>query len=1539
MKNVSQKVNEIAEYLSSYKQKVSLLNKLGLFDEAKHFELFAIQIAELWFKEKFKNCNETRSNEPYVDLCSLDETKYIQVSTTSDSVTKIKQTLKKIKQSEGNKIRQLFFILLNDFSREKLILDETYDFFDKDNNILTIDSICRKTEESVEFCNELYDLIHKDFINLEDELNNYQKALEKSKYDISQIKSTIGENYHIDVSERIKEIKSKRSKNNLVLGVAGVGKTAFCKELLQNEVCLFARAELFEEKTNIDEIWGFDVDLIFSFLGDRRLFVFIDSLESISETYKRNNLLGFFLEKCQAIPNVFVVLTCRRCDSNAFFELEQQYNIAPFDINSISIEKLREIKTQLHMLNSISSNISEEMLCNPWYLDMLLKLSDSSGECQTERQLRDRIWEEIVCKDRTGKCKTTDRRNVVSEIIRKRSTERSVYVYKDTFDLEVLKSLISDDILIESQDKRQVRVKYDIFEDIWFERKLDEILDICKRDSRTFFSEIEKYNECIYRRYQIWISNKLRENDGIGLLSDTILFDPNTPPIWRDRTIIGIVKALGTASFFEKTENELVKHKDYLEKFIDTACLYAFQIDHKNPDPLTLIPVGDARRALITVIYKNKLYKEKRFKDRSIQLIRDYRNTINLNSDNTDAECKDILVSIIMEKLSNIDEHDYDNSILTSHLSLLYSFAKISEKEIGAIWDQAKQWLESSEEEKSRCGESIIQAALSFGNVELCIHMADALCELADYYWRYESTHPPKDAEMLYIDTHEWEEAASWGLSMEHGRHGYSHQENLFLQRCFVYPMLQINPFRATQFIVSFLNKSVEVFNSKHPDELKNYIININGLPKAYWGCEAFWTVYRGGAIFSQLFHDLLMDLEYYVTKGIEQYDSNIRSILLNNIVNCILNDSNNIMPLPILLSIATKYGDDIKECALPLSTNMDFVLFDLSRTVYEPQFVSLNCMGMHSSWQSKILTEFNKQSFRKESLQEYVLKLQFDTHLRTRINGILDELYESIKGLDDYPVRLLNIQKMDLRKQEIAIEKDGIIAETKATDEAKKVIEDNEKKLAPIIEFAKRISDLLLEFKNNPNCQIEKLEDFLKEVFALDRTIIVTYNLNVYIRVLVLLALSKKETTQKTREHCVDYMLSFLNELLRESRLFVPGMEGIFKRIHIFEEADYYALWMQIDSEISEEYRIKIKMILIEIITQGEQHIVLSDGIRDFLKTHKQLEQDLKRIWIELIKEETKERMDHFVHHRMESYHFEFEKCFADLCRNVPVYIDLSVFDMKYVDVNRCFALCNFNLSVDAPDDLSILKVLLQWVTKYYGSYDDHRIDYFSTLSLAECLYRNLLIDQLHADAVIELLISSAQSKTNHYVKEFYEKIFSSLVGVYFDAYKDTEYRKKLYGIWDKLDQSIGANEKLKSIFYNCLIFTKPKGSGSWDQLKTAYSSEDVKYINEKIVAYGKYNLEQVIYNIFGLKSAELLPNILFSLGEIIHNRSAEQNGDLHKSKYYVVSICRKAFTLYKDEIRKDVKLDGAYRTILNALVDLRFPEAAILLDCYNMY
>ena len=93
MKEITHQVNYITEYLGCYKQKIGILNKIGLFDEAKHFELFAIEIARLWFEKDFKNSNETRHNEPYVDLYSLDQETFVQVSTVVDSASKISNTL------------------------------------------------------------------------------------------------------------------------------------------------------------------------------------------------------------------------------------------------------------------------------------------------------------------------------------------------------------------------------------------------------------------------------------------------------------------------------------------------------------------------------------------------------------------------------------------------------------------------------------------------------------------------------------------------------------------------------------------------------------------------------------------------------------------------------------------------------------------------------------------------------------------------------------------------------------------------------------------------------------------------------------------------------------------------------------------------------------------------------------------------------------------------------------------------------------------------------------------------------------------------------------------------------------------------------------------------------------------------------------------------------------------------------------------------------------------------------------------------------
>ncbi len=62
MKDSNVRVSYITEYITSYEAKIKALNKDGLFDSARLFELFAIEICKLWFKQDFYNFANCNSN-------------------------------------------------------------------------------------------------------------------------------------------------------------------------------------------------------------------------------------------------------------------------------------------------------------------------------------------------------------------------------------------------------------------------------------------------------------------------------------------------------------------------------------------------------------------------------------------------------------------------------------------------------------------------------------------------------------------------------------------------------------------------------------------------------------------------------------------------------------------------------------------------------------------------------------------------------------------------------------------------------------------------------------------------------------------------------------------------------------------------------------------------------------------------------------------------------------------------------------------------------------------------------------------------------------------------------------------------------------------------------------------------------------------------------------------------------------------------------------------------------------------------------------
>ena len=95
MKNSADRIRFITDYIFSYERKIKELNKQGLFNDAKMFEIFTSKVGQLYLglSKPLINLNIETSTYPCVDLFSEDGNIYCQVSTCQNVPAKIEKTL------------------------------------------------------------------------------------------------------------------------------------------------------------------------------------------------------------------------------------------------------------------------------------------------------------------------------------------------------------------------------------------------------------------------------------------------------------------------------------------------------------------------------------------------------------------------------------------------------------------------------------------------------------------------------------------------------------------------------------------------------------------------------------------------------------------------------------------------------------------------------------------------------------------------------------------------------------------------------------------------------------------------------------------------------------------------------------------------------------------------------------------------------------------------------------------------------------------------------------------------------------------------------------------------------------------------------------------------------------------------------------------------------------------------------------------------------------------------------------------------------
>ncbi len=876
----------ITEYISAYEQKIKLANKQGLFDAAKMFELFAIEICNLWFGQEFRNLNVTSANYPYVDLISHDEKLYVQVSTVIDIPTKVKKTLEKIRDSKSEnfkKINKVIFFVLNNESIDNLT-DYTGEeqignipFTVKDNLITTKD-ILTKAENELEFQQNLYETLKSEYEKFQNNINKFSVALSSSKnIGLKNITDLINEEYEIDRNPLVEKIRNDNHRFVSIQGRAGSGKSVICKKCVESEdLVLYARAERFAEESHIDNIWGFPVNDVLECLNGKKIVFFIDALEFIADCLSTKiDLLQYLYEISQNYENVYVITSCRTTDKNAFIKIESNFSIKVYEVNDITAEELLQLAKKYPVINKMySMNSYVDLLKSPFYINLIVSKKIDIDDIGDENALRDYIWKNVIClkeKSKYYQISGDSIANTVEKIVFERARNFWLGIQEDETDSNVLHALISEDVI--SQQGQYVRLKYDVFEDICFEHHFDLAFDYCKGDYQTFYKEIESLGRCVYRRYQIWISNKLFIKSNRERFVFKLIFSQDIPETWKKQTIIGIVKSKYCDEFFEENGSNIFEN-GLLPEIINITNVYAFEAKLVNDDAVLLTPVGNGRPSLIKLISNNAYYKDFGIDRKSVtKLCLDY--VKQKNADNAVAfEVCQILQFYITDSINNTNEDHLYNVLenISPYLEIIYQISYCCVPWIESFFKELEKDYINGNRSKKRFAEETIAWTLDNAFPELIKALGDKVCSLADLLYLQEKQ-PKENNDYLFdydIDK------TKYGLS--ENAEDYEHSHRTIFSNNLIINLFLHNFKVGFSWAINFINKAILSYHNESPEALQKIQIKFIDENKTteYWAAPNMWL----SGITENSVPMLIGDIVYC-----------LKSVIINTLDNCKTNN------------------------------------------------------------------------------------------------------------------------------------------------------------------------------------------------------------------------------------------------------------------------------------------------------------------------------------------------------------------------------------------------------------------------------------------------------------------------------------------------------------------------------------------------------------------------------------------------------------------------------------------------------------------------
>ena len=1590
MLNSNERMGFIIEYMSSYDEKIKMANKNGLFDAAKMFELFAIEVCNVWFGQKFSNLNDETATYPYVDLISENRELLVQVSTVQDVPTKIKTTLEKIRDSKDKKCSDLknivFFVLSNnsidkvrEYSGDNQIGSISFTIKD---NLITTNDIITKAQNDLNFQKKLYKVLKDEYENFNINIRKFKGALELSNSGLKNIEGLINGEYEIDRNEFLEKITKDNERYISIQGGAGSGKSVLCKKYVENEkLVLYARAERFLEESHIDDIWGCCIQDVLECINGKKLIFFIDALEFIADCAETKfELLQYLYDMAAEYQNVYIVTSCRTSDKNAFIKLETNFSIKIYEVGDITEDELALLMKQYPIIHKMyKTNSYVDLLKSPFYINLIVSNSMDIDNIGDENSLREYIWKNIICleeKSRMYGILSNKVIETVEKIVFERARKFMLGIHKDDIDRDIMHALLSEGVIAQQGD--YIRLKYDIFEDICFEHYFDKAFDLCKGKYKTFYDEIENLGRCVYRRYQIWISNKMFIQVNRDKFLYSLTFSDEIPQSWKRQTEIGIVKSRFCDNYFEEQGSEILE-QGMLFDFVKNINLFAFEgellhIRQESPQ-MKLSPIGNGRPCIIRLLKNEEIYKKNIIgRDDIVKLCLDYAKQEDKVAVIASDACA-MMEYYVEYSLQESEQENYYKIIdeISSCLEALYRMADNSEEWLKKFFNTLINNYINGNRKSMRKSEDIMEWTLKNAYPALVAGLASELCSIADILWLRGKV----DAEKFdFYRADRLSKGFEYGLS-EKAEH-YNYLYRTVYENAFLWNLFRLNFKVGFHWAIQFINRVILEYATNNPEyviKIKVKISESNAI-KEYWGNGNMWLAGIRDHNVPTLIGDVIFCLKEAIISSLEicKKDHEFTVAFANYVKETIYSKSNNIVLLTIIESIGMHFENELPGYALDLATSIELVHWDTTRYMLykkNPTKELLERQILKTMGIPELKDRYELDKKCDLSIQEYVSHTQiyFDSMVQDKCYGILDYLYSIIKNDAENAQDYLQIQKMDMRGAKATKITDNIIMlEPQISGEAEKIVLRQEEFNKP----KQRLNAAIKKCNDNMvsgQIDLPSTLDAIKVILELMKDTDMAFQYENLLILLIASAINHQELENEKRE--------------KFCTIWINGIEKLFSNgSFLADTALMPVLLNQLENDVAIGIKNKIKKIVLDCLMYKGQHGVIDEMakyVKRYLANHETLAQAVFNTIIKL----SEDQMEHqkynanYLKVSKKDKEFIFNPNMQPKLSGIDRYIkdddgncytsreeeiidryllqeeslEIDVFDMSNYDISTICYVANCGLNFTNESFRMVIHEILLCVIDIWKytkrNYNAHEIfDVYQEHEIIELFQREMIQTQDDAKMAIDILFEEIDfTKFTTDTIEFYQDIFGNFLCEFFDSYVDSKRRnickKKILYIEKKVNDI--DEEYVRIQLYKSLMLSVTRYcTGDWSKIKTNYSYVDKQFLNKQFTKYGKYHIKELLRTIYQMHMDELLPEILISIRNSFQNAKSEVNKfkkSIREQEAIVHLIILKSFITYSDKIKQDQELIEAYEDILEILINLNYEQAAVILDEFRIH